>query len=103
MNTETASGTLVLDDELRAFTLNGKQVTLTDTEYRVLKALAGKPGTVVSKSELACAVYGGKEPAKSNVLEVLVMRLRKKFEALGSPAAIKTRRGIGYTFVGATQ
>ena len=102
MNTETASGAIALDDEQRAFTYDGKQATLTDTEFRVLKALATKAGTVVSRSELTYALYVGKpEPAKSNVLEVLVMRLRKKFAELGAPALIQTQRGHGYTYVGA--
>ena len=75
MNTETAFGAIALDDEQRAFILNGKQVALTETEFLVLKALASKAGTVVTRSELTYVLYSGKdEPAKSNVLEVLVMR-----------------------------
>lgn len=95
---------IALAEENSAVTVGASKVDLTGAEFRVLKALTGKPNTVVSRTELTFVLYSAKEStAESNVLEVLVSRVRKKFAALGAPAIIKTVRGIGYSFVGQVQ
>ena len=103
MNTATI-GQTARDAERCAFPLNVMPLDLTDAEARVLKALSSKPGVLVTRSELNHALYADKAAtAESNVLEVMVSRLRKKFDALGAKGAIHTIRGQGYRFNGVPQ
>lgn len=86
---------LTLDSEMQTVTrLDGSEVELTGTEYRLLRYFMLHPGHVLSKTRLAEHVYDYDSDKDSNVIEVYVRRLRKK---LGD-AAIETRRGQGYIF-----
>ena len=76
-------------------TMCGVPVAMTALEYRALKYLMQHQGKVVSKSELSEHIYGQNLERDSNVIEVLVNRLRKK---LGNDL-IKTHRGLGYQLV----
>ena len=73
-------------------TMSGLPVSLTALEYRALQYLLQKNGSVVSKSELSEHIYGQDLERDSNVIEVLINRLRGKL----NPDMIKTRRGLGY-------
>ena len=70
----------------------GAPVSMTALEYRALQYLMQKKGRVVSKSELSEHIYGQDLERDSNVIEVLINRLRSKLE----PSLIETRRGLGY-------
>src|SRR5271165_3178280 len=59
---------------------NGKLVTLTAMEYRVLEYLAHRPGAVVSKTELLEHLYDFNWERFSNVIEVYISGLRRKLE-----------------------
>lgn len=103
MSTDTPAA-IALDDNQHAVTFNGVAAPLTDSEYRVLKALISKPGIVVTRTELSYALYSGRDSAAtSNVLEVLIARLRRVLTNMGARGAIKTTRGAGYSYVGAAQ
>lgn len=103
MNPES-TGAITLDEQGCAFAAGECKSDLTGMEFRVLKALAGKPGLLVTRSELQFALYSDKDvAAESNVLEVLVSRLRKKFTAASAAVQIKTIRGAGYKLVGVVQ
>lgn len=56
-------------------------------------------GRVLSKRELADYLYPHDQDRDSNVLEVLVGRLRRKLDPDGTLAPIETLRGRGYRFV----
>ena len=73
-------------------TRHGEVVILTALEYRLLAYLMHRPNAVISKAELTEHIYDQDFDKDSNVIEVLVNRLRKKFGA----GFIKTRRGLGY-------
>jgi two-component system OmpR family response regulator len=73
-------------------TVQGVPITLSLLEYRLFAYLALHQGRVVSRIELTEQVYAQDFEHDSNVLEVLVGRVRKK---LGSNL-IETRRGFGY-------
>ena len=85
-------GPVELDSVSARVTMNGASVSLTALEYRALQYLMQKQGMVVSKSELSEHIYGQDLERDSNVIEVLINRLRSK---LGSDL-IETRRGLGY-------
>ena len=88
-------GIVELEPVSARVTMSGLPVILTALEYRALQYLLQKHGCVVSKSELSEHIYGQDLERDSNVIEVLVNRLRSKF----SPDLIKTRRGLGYQLV----
>ena len=71
-------------------------MTLTGYEYRVLEYLMVNPQKVISKSELTEHIYDQDFDLDSNVIEVFVLRLRKKVDPDGTLAPIETLRGRGY-------
>lgn len=74
---------------------DGKPVSLTAMEYRVLEYLAHRPGAVVSKTELLEHLYDFNWERFSNVIEVYISGLRRKLER-GDTKLIYTLRGQGY-------
>lgn len=91
-------GPISLDLNAQAVSLQGQPVELTSFEYRLLAYLVKQRGAVVSKSELADYLYPHEEDRDSNVLEVLVGRLRRKLDPQGVLNPIETLRGRGYRF-----
>ncbi|MDH3317028.1 MAG: winged helix-turn-helix domain-containing protein, partial [Gammaproteobacteria bacterium] len=76
----------------------GIPVELTAFEYKVLEYLMMNAGKVVPKGELVEHVYDEDLDPESNVLEVLVGRLRRKLDPERKLNPIETRRGQGYRF-----
>lgn len=85
-------GNIVLDTNSARVTMDGNLVELTALEYRTLDYLMQHEGKVVSKTELTEHIYDQDFDRDSNVIEVLINRLRGKL----SPGLISTRRGLGY-------
>lgn len=63
-------------------------------EQTILATLQATPGQVVPRADLEAAIYGDRPPAKSNVLEVEVARIRKAH----GKERVKTHRGVGYSW-----
>jgi two-component system response regulator PhoP len=91
-------GPIAIDLAAQAVTLNGAAMDLTAYEYRLLEYLVRERARVVSKQELSDYLYPHDEDRDSNVLEVLIGRLRRKLDPDGSLAPIETLRGRGYRF-----
>ncbi|TCV82902.1 response regulator transcription factor [Sulfurirhabdus autotrophica] len=91
-------GTVTLDLTSQTVTSHNTPIQLTTFEYRLLEYLMMQRGKVVPKSELADYLYPHDEDRDSNVLEVLVGRLRRKLNPEGDLAPIETLRGRGYRF-----
>ncbi|MDP3618965.1 MAG: response regulator transcription factor [Ramlibacter sp.] len=89
-------GPLAIDFSAQAASLNGTALDLTGFEYRVLEFLVRERARVVSKQELSDYLYPHDEDRDSNVLEVLVGRLRRKLDPEGTLVPIETLRGRGY-------
>ncbi|WP_018233300.1 response regulator transcription factor [Thioalkalivibrio thiocyanodenitrificans] len=89
-------GPLVMDTGAQTVTRDGEPVVLTSFEYRVLEYLARHAGRVVSKQTLTDYLYAHDDDRDSNVLEVLIGRLRRKLDPDGTLAPIETLRGRGY-------
>jgi two-component system OmpR family response regulator len=85
-------GEVQLDTSTGQVTRRGAAVLLTALEHRLLAYLLHRAGAIVSKAELTEHIYDQSFDKDSNVIEVLVNRLRKKFGA----DFIRTRRGLGY-------
>jgi two-component system OmpR family response regulator len=90
-----ACGALTLDTRSGRVAVDGRPVTLTAHEYKVLDYLMHRPGTVVSRTELTEHIYAQDFDRDSNTIEVFVGRLRRKLPA----DAIETVRGLGYRLV----
>jgi two-component system, OmpR family, response regulator PhoP len=91
-------GPVAIDFSAQVARVDGVQLELTTYEYRVLEYLVRERGRVVSKQELADYLYPHDEDRDSNVLEVLIGRLRRKLDPQGTLAPIETVRGRGYRF-----
>jgi two-component system OmpR family response regulator len=88
---------LTLDEERQEVTTaDGRAVSLTGTEFRLLRYFMLHPGKVLSKARLTEHVYAYDQDKDSNVIEVYVNRLRQKV----GRDLIHTRRGQGYVFAG---
>lgn len=92
-------GALEIDFSAQAAKLDGNTLELTTFEYRVLEYLVRERARVVSKQELSDYLYPHDEDRDSNVLEVLIGRLRRKLDPESKLAPIETLRGRGYRFV----
>lgn len=92
-------GALRIDFSAQSARLGEVVLELTTFEYRVLEYLVRERARVVSKQELSDYLYPHDEDRDSNVLEVLVGRLRRKLDPQGLLAPIETLRGRGYRFV----
>lgn len=85
-------GSVTLDTVTTRVTRGGHLVDLTALEFRLLEYLMQHQGKVISKTELTEHLYNQDFDRDSNVIEVLVNRLRKKLGVI----FIKTHRGLGY-------
>lgn len=91
-------GPLEVGLSAQAARLHGQPLDLTAFEFRVLEFLVRERARVVTKQELADYLYPHDEDRDSNVLEVLVGRLRRKLDPDGTLQPIETLRGRGYRF-----
>ena len=78
--------------------MRGAAVELTTFEYRILEHLMLRAGEVISKTELTERLYDQDFERDSNVIEVLVGRLRRKLDPQDELQPIETLRGRGYRF-----
>ncbi len=90
------AGPLQLDTSRQQLSIDDNDIELTGFEYRLLEYLMLHTGEVISKTELAEHLYDEQIDRDSNVLEVLVGRLRKKLDPDGHLRPIETLRGRGY-------
>jgi len=92
-------GKLKLDPERHTCIWDGKQVTLTVTEFLILQALAQRPGVVKSRDALMDAAYDDQVYVDDRTIDSHIKRLRKKFKLVdGNFDVIETLYGVGYRF-----
>ena len=83
--------------------VNGKPVELTPIEYKILYQLVRNAGSVVGHTNLLNSVWGPHYGAAPEFLKKYIYRLRSKIEEdPATPKIICTRRGVGYTFITAS-
>jgi two-component system OmpR family response regulator len=95
---ETISvGTLVLDPAKMTVTLEGKTIDTTAYEFSILRALAQRPGRVLSREQLLDLAKGSADLSFDRSIDVHVSRLRAKLgDDSRNPKILKTVRGAGY-------
>jgi len=92
-------GRLSMDPLRHACTWDGKNVTLTVTEFLILQALAQRPGFVKSRDNLMDAAYDDQVYVDDRTIDSHIKRLRRKFKQADKDFdAIETLYGVGYRF-----
>ena len=95
---ELKCGPILLDTRAQTVKVGESPVELTTFEYRILEHLMLRAGEVISKTELTERLYDQDFERDSNVIEVLVGRLRRKLDPQDTLKPIETLRGRGYRF-----
>ncbi len=91
------AGDLVVDMPHRSVSMRGQPITLTPTEYDILRILVQHAGKVLTHRQLLRAVWGNAYETETHLLRVNVSNLRHKLEADASrPVYILTEPGVGY-------
>lgn len=91
------TGELVIDDDLKIITVEGKEVKLTPTEYNILKFLTKNKGTVYSIEQIYENVWNDEAYAAENIIAVHIRHIREKIEINPKePKYLKVIWGIGY-------
>ena len=96
---QLSCGPIKLDLTSQTVTVNEQLAEMTAYEYRILEFLILHAGEVISKTKLTEHIYHQDFDRDSNVIEVLVGRLRKKIDPANEYKPIETLRGRGYRFV----
>jgi DNA-binding response OmpR family regulator len=89
-------GELEINTWGRTVKLRGKEVALTPTEFRLLRALAQSPGRVFTRDELMGRAFGPAAEGFDRTIDVHITNLRRKIEDGGQHRYIVTVHGVGY-------
>ena len=88
-------GDLELDTSARTVRRGGRDIDLSDTEFRLLRLLMRHARTVLPKAEILQQVWEYEFAGQANIVELYISYVRKKIEA-DMPRMIHTVRGAGY-------
>ena len=92
-------GRLVMDPARHKVQWDGRDVSLTVTEFLILEALAQRPGVVKSRNQLLDIAYNDDVYVDDRTIDSHIKRLRRKFrQADPEFKAIETLYGVGYRF-----
>lgn len=94
-------GDLILDEDSHEVTRGGALVSLTSTEFELLRFLMRNPKRVLSKAQILDRVWSYDFGGRSNIVELYISYLRKKIDS-GREPMIHTLRGAGYVLKPAT-
>jgi len=85
-----------LDEGRHALTAGEKVIDLSAREYALIAYLIRNRGIALTRQQLLDEVWGAEPDVYSNVVDLYVHYLRKKFEEAGFHDLLKTVRGVGY-------
>jgi two-component system, OmpR family, response regulator ChvI len=92
-------GRLVMDPARHKVLWDGRDVTLTVTEFMILEALAQRPGVVKTRNQLLDIAYQDDVYVDDRTIDSHIKRMRRKFRASDPQFdAIETLYGVGYKF-----
>lgn len=94
--TRLTAGDLTIDLLTREVRRGERRIELRPREFTLLEYLARHPGRVISKSMILSQIWNYNFHPGTNVVDVLVHRLRQKIDGPGEEPLIETRRGVGY-------
>ena len=87
---------LTLETGSREVRRGGQRIDLTPKEYAVLEYLMRHPGQVMSRTLITEYAWDYHFDPGTNIVDVVINRLRKKVDGSGGPRLIQTVRGVGY-------
>lgn len=90
-------GDLTLDTQRHVAQRGDQTLQLTSREFMLLQHLIKYAEQVLTREQIAEAVWGQGLESLSNVVDLYIHYLRRKVERAGAPRLIRTVRGIGYT------
>ena len=93
--TATDIGGLIIDARAHSARMSGEELPLTPTEFRLLAALAARPGELIDRKALLRAGWPDERDPDPEWLKAHLARLRSKLEASGAPVPANVR-GVGY-------
>ena len=94
-----ADGLISIDFAERAVSVNGRDVELTPTEFRLLATFTRHPNQVLSRGQLLELVWADSAGGSKDAVKLYVGYLRRKLaEAGAEPPPIETVRGFGYRY-----
>ncbi|MGL5864576.1 MAG: response regulator transcription factor [Dermatophilaceae bacterium] len=88
-------GGLTMDEDSHEVSRDGHEITLTATEFELLRYLMRNPKRVLSKAQILDRVWNYDFGGQANIVELYISYLRKKIDA-GRAPMIHTLRGVGY-------
>ena len=91
-------GELELDTEARLVRLKGEKIQMTADEFDTLCLLAGNPEKVFTRRQIINLVKGGDYPANDRVVDIRMMKMRRKLNSWAEH--LITVRGVGYKITG---
>ncbi|MGA0933801.1 MAG: response regulator [Pseudohongiellaceae bacterium] len=91
---KVAVGGLSIDTSKYEVTIDGREIRLTATEFRLLHYLASNPGRVFSREQLLSRAMGDDVVVVDRNIDVHIRGIRKKMDI--DPPVIETIRGVGY-------
>lgn len=91
------SGPFSLDKNALKLHLEGAEIELTATEFKLLLSLIESPGITQERGDLLKKVWGYSDMIQTRTLDTHIKRLREKLGANGN--SIETVRGVGYRFL----
>lgn len=92
----SACGNTTLNKNTFELEAPGGSARLTNKEFQMIEILMDNPGILISTERFMDRVWGCDSDADVNVVWVYISALRKKLASIGSNAAIKVSRGVGY-------
>ena len=97
VNAKFSVNGLEIDYEKRIVTVDGREVTLTQTEYNIVVLLAEHAGRVMTYNEIIQRIWGWSDAGSVKKLQVNMANIRKKLgEEPGKNRYITNKNGIGY-------
>ena len=89
-------GPLAMDLATHSFTLEGKEVGLTNTEYRFLQLLMENPHRVFSRDQILEAIGVMRGVGSNHLVDTHASRIRRKIIKAGGPQLISVIRSVGF-------
>ena len=91
------NGSIIMDDEAKAVTVDGESVSLTPIEYNILRLLMKNLGRVYSTAQIYEQVWNDPALGSENTVAVHIRHLREKIEIdPANPRYLKVVWGLGY-------
>jgi len=90
-------GPLLVDTDAKTASVHDRPVRLTTKELEILQFIAERHGKSVTNDAIYSRLYGDSDGSEPKIVDVLVSRIRRKFEAVGAHGLIRTIFGVGYS------